>query len=89
MTKCRNGRETDDVYERDSSSDDDGVDIIKGKWYRGVITSDVGNYDVEYADSITEERERESLITASPNISGDDYAVIILARHRLVVSEIS
>jgi hypothetical protein len=58
MVKCRNGRETDDDDERDRSSDDDGVDMIKGKWYRGLITSDDGdgNYDVTYDNSITEER---------------------------------
>ena len=58
LVKCRNGRETDDKYVINRRSDKDGVDMIKGKWYRGVITSDDGdgNYDVTYDNSITEER---------------------------------
>jgi hypothetical protein len=73
MVKCRIGREAENDEERDRRSDDDGVDMIKGKWYRGVIRSDDGDgsydvaydgsYDVAYDNSITEVRVPHNCIT--------------------------
>ena len=58
LVKCRNGLETNDFDLLNRSSDVDGVDMIKGKWYRGVITRDHrdGSYDVAYDNFLTEER---------------------------------
>ena len=58
LVKCRNGLETNDFDLLNRISDLDGVDMIKGKWYRGVITRDHrdGSYDVAYDNFLTEER---------------------------------
>ena len=60
--RCRRSRcdgfETNDFDLLNRKSDLDGVDMIKGKWYRGVTTRDHrdGSYDVAYDNYLTEER---------------------------------